>query len=127
MAPVAPTAPIAAPIADTRTRVSAVSFQGRNGSGEITIAVPAGVRVSEGPRTKLHAFLLLDGVDVDARLEGKVDVTRFGSPVRSVTTSRDPRVAGRVVVELELIVPSTTTVGQAAGGVRWTIREDAAW
>jgi hypothetical protein len=70
--------------------------------------------------------LVVDGVDIDARLEGTRDVTGLGSPVRSITTYRDPRVH-RVIVRVDLLVPCTTSLHRTRDGVRWQIAEEAAW
>lgn len=89
--------------------------------------MPANARISDGARTKTRAELVIDGVDLDARFENRVDVTDQGSPVRAVTTRRDPRVANRVIVSFELLVPSKTTVERSTGGVRWRVVENAVW
>ena len=110
-----------------RGRIANVSFKGKNGSGEVFLAMPAGVRVTEGVRTKTRAELVVDGVELDARLERNVDLTDYGSPVRAMTTRRDPRVANRVIVSIELLVPSSAKIERTAGGVRWRIVENAVW
>ena len=107
--------------------MASVSYKGKNGSGEVWLAVPANVRVTEGMRTKTRAEIVVDGVDFDSRLERTVDVTNYGSPVRNVTTRRDARIANRVIVSVELIVPSRLTIERAAGGVRWRVVENAVW
>ena len=81
--------------------------------------MPSNVRVTMGRLTRGRAELILDGVEIGTNLERTLDVTRFGSPVRSITTYRDARVAGRVHVVVELIAPSTPTVKQTADGIRW--------
>nr|MBA3821925.1 hypothetical protein [Deltaproteobacteria bacterium] len=104
-----------------------IQYKGRGGSGELDIALGGNPRITEGRTTRTRAELVIDGADVDARLERKLDVTQFGSPVRSVTTTRDPRVANRVVVSIELLVPSTLALQRTATGVRWQVRENAIW
>ena len=105
-------------------RVRDISYRGRNGSGDLEIAVAPNVVVTEGRVTKTRAELYLDGVELGANLERKLDVTNLGSPVRSVTTYRDPRIANRVVVVIELITASTPRVVRHAGGIRWLFQEN---
>ena len=47
--------------------------------------------------------------------------------VESITTARDPRVADRVIVRVDLRVPCTTSLHRTANGARWRIDEEAAW
>jgi type IV pilus assembly protein PilQ len=105
-------------------RVRDIVYRGRNGSGDLEIAVAPNVAVSEGRVTKTRAELYLDGVELGANLERKLDVTNFGSPVRSVTTYRDPRIANRVVVVIEFITASTPRIVRHAGGIRWRFQEN---
>ena len=107
-------------------RSSALSFTGRNGSAELTLALPDRATISEGLHTRSLAQLVIDGVD-DGTLEPMRDVASAGSPVQTITTSRDPRVPGRLIVRVELRVPCTTSLRRAADGVHWRIDEQAAW
>jgi hypothetical protein len=102
--------------------VSAVAFHGEEGYGHLDIAVGGDVKVTVGRVTKMRAELILDGVDVAARIEGAIDVTRFGSPVRSVRTYRDPQSPKRVRVIVELIAPVTSRVQQTPTGLRWKLQ-----
>jgi len=54
-------------------------------------------------------------------------VTEFGSPVRTITTRRDPRLAHRAIIRLDLLVPCATSLQRTGDGARWRIDEEAAW
>jgi len=47
--------------------------------------------------------------------------------VPRVTTPRVPRIANRVIVRVDLLVPCSTSLRRTAEGVRWQIAEEAAW
>ncbi|MBS1123823.1 MAG: type pilus secretin PilQ, partial [Deltaproteobacteria bacterium] len=49
----------------------------------------------------------------------KLDVSRFGSPVRAVSSFRDRRTAGRIRLIAELSEPVTPTFDRNGGGVHW--------
>jgi hypothetical protein len=108
-------------------RLAAVSFAGRNGAGVVELALPEQVRIAEGAHTRYLVQLIVDGVDLDAELERSRDVTELGSPVKAVTTYRDPRVANRVIVRVDLLTPCSTSLRRTAEGARWQIVEEAAW
>ena len=117
-----------APLGDSgRARIASVGFSGKNGLADITLQLPPGTRIYEGNHTRTRAQLIVDGVDVDARLEKKSDMTNYGSPVRTLTTYRDPHVANRVVIVVELLVPSTTKLERKGNDVRWRVTEDDIW
>ena len=40
---------------------------------------------------------------------------------------RDPRIAGRVTIRLDLLVPCTTKLQRTADGARWQIDEASVW
>ena len=77
------------------------------------------MRVTEGLVTQTHAELILVGVSLDARLDRKLDVLKFGSPIRSITIYRDARVPTRVHVIVDLLAPSTPSIRRTAGGIQW--------
>src|SRR6185503_2527336 len=49
----------------------------------------------------------------------KLDVSKFGSPVRAVSSFRDRRVPGRVRLIAELSRPATPTFDRAGGVLHW--------
>ncbi|MFN0245297.1 MAG: hypothetical protein ACKV2T_00220, partial [Kofleriaceae bacterium] len=104
------------------TTLGGVVFHGEEGYAHLDIAVAGDVKVTMGAMTRTRAELILDGVDVAMRLEGVVDVMRFGSPIRSVRTYRDPQSPKRVRVILELIAPVTSRVQQTGTGLRWKLQ-----
>jgi hypothetical protein len=104
-----------------------VGFTGRNGTAAVELAIPPQVRVEEGAHSRRVVELILDGVELDAALERTRDVTELGSPVRSITSYRDPQVARRVILRIDLIAPCTSAVRRTGTGVRWQLDEEAAW
>ena len=54
-------------------------------------------------------------------------MTEFGSPVRNVITQRDPQVADRAIIRLELIAPCVTSLRRTPDGVRVQLDEEAVW
>ena len=79
-----------APSVPAAPRGNPISFKGSEGVGDISIAL-GNVRITEGLVTQTHAELILDGVAIDTVLDRKLDVLKFGSPLRSITIYRDPR------------------------------------
>ena len=78
-----------------------------------------GGAVSLGEVTATHAELVIDNVALAASLERKLDVSRFGSPVRAVSSFRDRRSPNRVRLIAELASPATPTFDRDARGVHW--------
>ena len=105
-------------------RVRDVAYRGREGQGDVDIALTGDVRVTPGVSTRTYAELIVDGVLLPGSLEKKSDVTRFGSPVRTVTVVRDPRIANRFYVRVALLAPATPSVKRSATGVRWHFQGD---
>jgi hypothetical protein len=57
-------------------------------------------------------------------VERQLDVTRFRSPIRSITIYRDQSVIGRVHVVVSFIAPATPSLVPHAGGMRWHFSGD---
>jgi hypothetical protein len=53
------------------------------------------------------------------KLDGKLDVLKFGSPVRAIRIRRDARDGSRVYVIVDLLAPSTPSVKRGANGIQW--------
>jgi len=82
------------------------------------------VSVREGVVTKTYAELIVDGVEIAGSLERKTDVTSYGSPVRTVTVVRDPRIATRFYVRLALLAPATPSIKRTTTAIRWHLQGD---
>ncbi|MDQ3296889.1 MAG: type IV pilus secretin PilQ, partial [Myxococcota bacterium] len=118
--------PVAAPIvvaarpATPNAKVNDIRFHGTDGSGQVDIAMAGNATVTVGEVTATHAELIIDNADLGAKLERKLDVTKFGSPVRAVSSFRDRRTPNRVRLIAELAQPVTPVFDRdASGSVRW--------
>ena len=109
---------VAAPI-DPRS--AGIAFSGRNGSGDVEILLGPDVRVTQGVVSATHAELIVDGVNPGARIEQSIDVTKFGSPVRTLRVYRDARNPTRVYISLGLLAPVTPSVHRTPKGVQWHV------
>jgi type IV pilus assembly protein PilQ len=69
--------------------------------------------------TSTHVELLVDNAELANKLERTLDVSRFGSPVRTVSSFRDRRSPHRVRLVAELSQPATPTVERDATSIRW--------
>ncbi|MCW5809205.1 MAG: type IV pilus secretin PilQ, partial [Deltaproteobacteria bacterium] len=122
----------AADAVEPRTKpavVNDIAFKGSvDGSAQVDIAMTGDAQVSIGEIAATHVELIVDHADLGAtRLERKLDVSRFGSPVRAVSSFRDRRVPGRVRMIAELAQPATPTLDRDATGVHWRfVAQDAA-
>jgi type IV pilus assembly protein PilQ len=106
-APVAAAPPAPRPRAPVAIRDVRFAEGGEAGPPEVTIDVGADARaelVAAGPG---RVELVVDGADLPGTLERKLDVSRFGTAVRSVSSYRDRTTAGRVRVLVELATPAT--------------------
>jgi type IV pilus assembly protein PilQ len=111
-----------APQAPAKARIDDIRFQGAGDRGEVVISLspPTGdAAVRLGPVTPTRVELIVDRAELAAALERKLDVTRFGSPVRAVSSFRDRNVPDRVRLIAELARPVTPTLDRAGGVVRW--------
>jgi hypothetical protein len=114
-----PAAPVAVTPAASGRPLADLTYQGREGAGDIEIALSGDIRITEGVTTSSHAELIIDGADPAAHLERNLDVTKYGSPLRTITVVRDPHVPTRIYVMVSLLAPSTPSIHRHAGGVRW--------
>ena len=106
-------------------RVRDIKYSGREGQGDLDIMFGGDARVTEGLTTKSYAELIVDGPSLASQLErSKQDVTKFGSPLRSVTVTRDPRDPSRFYVRVALLAPATATIRRSPGMVRWHFQGD---
>ncbi len=104
--------------------VKDISFKGDETGGQIDIAMTGDGQVTLGEVTNSHVELIIDGADLAQKLERKLDVTRFGSPVRAVSSFRDRRTPNRVRLIAELASPMTPTFDRNGSSVRWKLTGD---
>lgn len=121
-APTAPAAPTAK-VAKTAF-VNDISFKGDPGSGQVDIAMTGDGSVALGEVTGSYVELIIDGADLAQKLERKLDVTRFGSPIRAVSSFRDRRTPNRVRLIAELASPVSPTIDRDGNTVRWRLAGD---
>ncbi|MGE0550559.1 MAG: type IV pilus secretin PilQ [Kofleriaceae bacterium] len=111
-------APAAKP-ASKPVLVRDISFSGDDHTGQVAIAVGGDATVKLGEVTPTHVELIIDRAELAPKLERKLDVTRFGGPVRAVSSFRDRRTPNRVRLIAELSAPVTPKIDRDANGVRW--------
>lgn len=118
-------APVAAPAKITKTAfVSDIAFKGDPAAGQVEIAMTGDGAVTLGEMTGSYVELVIDGADLAQKLERKLDVTRFGSPIRAVSSFRDRRTPNRVRLVAELSSPVTPTIDRDGNTVRWRLVGD---
>ena len=120
-----PPAPVpAAPKAGmsrVKASVGSVAFDGDARGGRIAIAVTGDADVKLGEATGRMVELIIDNAEMAQKLEKKLDTSKFGGPIKSVSSFRDRRNPDRVRLIAELSSPVTPVVEQSAGGVRWQL------
>src|SRR6185503_15791273 len=84
-----------------------ITFSGDDDSGQVAIAVPGDATVTMGEVTPSHVELIIDRAELAPKLERTLDVSRFGGPVRAVSSFRDRRTPNRVRLIAELSSPAT--------------------
>ena len=99
--------------------VNDIAFKGDLGSGQVDISMTGDGSVTLGEVTASHVELIIDGAELAQKLERKLDVTRFGSPVRAVSSFRDRRTPNRVRLIAELSSPVTPSIDRDGANVRW--------
>jgi type IV pilus assembly protein PilQ len=108
------------PAASKPATVQAVTFQGQAGTAQVDVALQGDADVHLGEVTAQHVELIVDRAELAPKLERTLDVSRFGSPLRSISSFRDRRTAGRVRLIAELAQPATPTLDRdPSGAVRW--------
>ncbi|MEO8704997.1 MAG: type IV pilus secretin PilQ [Kofleriaceae bacterium] len=105
--------------ATPNAKVTDVKFRGTDGSGQVDIALSGDAKVTVGEVTATHVELLIDHADLAQKLEKKLDVSRYGSPVRAISTFRDRRTPNRVRLIAELASGATPSIDRDATGVKW--------
>jgi type IV pilus assembly protein PilQ len=113
-------APAPAPAPAGVAQIHAIDFTGDDATGHVHITLAGDPQVTVGEVTATTAELILDHVKLDAKLERKLDVSKFGSPVRAVSSFRDRRTPDRVRVIAELSAPVTPSFDRATGTIQWS-------
>ncbi|MFN0248252.1 MAG: type IV pilus secretin PilQ [Kofleriaceae bacterium] len=118
---VAPPAPAPkAAVAPKAAFIKDVTFKGSEGAGRVDIAFVGEGQISVGEVTATAVELVIDNAELGQKLERKLDVSRYGSPVRAVSSFRDRRTPNRVRLIAELSSPATPTLERDATGVKWS-------
>jgi type IV pilus assembly protein PilQ len=100
-------------------QVKDIAFTGDDVTGHVAIAIDGTALVTAGQIAPTAAELIIDHAELAAKLERKLDVSRFGGPVRAVSSFRDRRAPGRVRVVVELASPATPSFDREPGLIRW--------
>ena len=102
-------------------KISAIKFQGDDINGRVDIALSGDAHVELGAVTATTVELLIDNAELAAKLERKLDTSRFGGPVRAVSSFRDRHAANRVRLVAELAAPATSTLTRDGSGAHWQL------
>jgi type IV pilus assembly protein PilQ len=100
-------------------KIGSINFRGNEASSVVDIAVGDGAVVTVGDVTPSHIELIVDHAELAPKLERTLDVTKFGSAVKTVSTFRDRRTPDRVRLVAELAQAATPTVDRDGGVVHW--------
>jgi type IV pilus assembly protein PilQ len=103
--------------AQLAAKISNVTFSGDRGTGHVELAAMGDTAVQLGQVTPTTVEVIVDHAELAPRLERTLDVSKFGSPVKRVSSYRDRKVPGRVRVVAELSRPASPTVEHDATGV----------
>ncbi len=118
---VAPAPVLAAAPTGKPAKISAIKFEGDDVNGRIDIALGGDAHVELGAVTATTVELLIDNAELAAKLERKLDTSRFGGPVRSVSSFRDRHAANRVRLVAELASPATPSLTRDGSGAHWQL------
>ena len=83
-------------------------------------------KITVGEHSASFVELIIDNAELGNKLERKLDVSKFGGPVRTVSSFRDRRVPNRVRLIAELTQPVTPTIDRDANGAHWKLAGDPA-
>jgi type IV pilus assembly protein PilQ len=111
--------PAPKPATPAPAKVNNVTFKGNDTSGTVEIAVAGEASVELGQATAQTVELIVDNAELAQKLERTLDVSKFGSPVKKVSTFRDRRTTNRVRLIAELSSPAIPTVVREGNTVRW--------
>ncbi|MDB4962068.1 MAG: type pilus secretin PilQ [Myxococcales bacterium] len=120
MTPAAPVVTVAAKPAIKAAFVKDITFKSDDSMTRVDIAMTGEGAITIGDVTATHVELIIDGAELGAKLERKLDVSKFGSPIRAVSSFRDRRTPNRVRLIAELDAPMTSTFDRTSTGVKWS-------
>ena len=96
-------------------KIGSIDFKG----DVVDIVVGDDAIVTVGEVTPSHVELLVDHAELAPKLERTLDVSKFGGPVKAVSSFRDRKDPNRVRLVVELAQAATPTVDRDAGVVHW--------
>ncbi|HEX4451950.1 MAG TPA: type IV pilus secretin PilQ [Kofleriaceae bacterium] len=99
--------------------IGSIDFKGGDAQGQVDIAVGDDAVVTVGEVTPSHVELIVDHAELAPKLERTLDVSKFGGPVKAVSSFRDRKDPNRVRLVAELAQAATPTVDRDAGVVHW--------
>jgi type IV pilus assembly protein PilQ len=105
----------------TPSSITAINFAGDSTSSRVDLAMTGEPHVAIGAVSPTAVELLVDNAELATKLERTLDVSRFGGPVRSVSSFHDPRMKGRVRLVAELSSPATPALTRDGAGVHWQL------
>ena len=108
--------PVAVPKAGPKAKVTDIAFKGGADTGDVAIAFAGDAKVSLGEVGTSHVELFIDNAELAAKLERKLDVSRYGSPVKAISSFRDRKNPDRIRLIAELSQPATPTLERNATG-----------
>ncbi len=104
--------------------VKDITFKGDDASSHVDIAMTGEGQVTLGAVSATHVELIIDGAELGAKLERKLDVSKFGTSVRAISSFRDRATPNRVRLVAELSSPVTPSFDRNATGVKWSFASD---
>jgi type IV pilus assembly protein PilQ len=102
-----------------QAHVNSITFNGNADSGVVELAMAGEANVQLGEISASHVELIIDNANLAPKLERTLDVSKFGSPVKKVSSFRDRRTPNRVRLIAELSSSAIPTVVRDATTVRW--------
>jgi len=111
---------VSAQVAATKPQaghITNVGFTGDAGTGNVELAAVGDTAVQLGEVSATRVEVIVDHAGLDKKLERTLDVSKFGSPVRRVSTFHDPKTPNRVRIVAELSRPASPIIDHDAAGV----------
>ncbi len=126
----APSAPRPAPQASPQppaapAAITDIAFRSEGAEPVIELRLPPGAKVTAGPSSDRRAELVIDEATLPSKLERKLDVSRYGGAVRSISSFRDRKVPGRVRVVVDLAAAATGDLQRQGNVVGWRFTPQA--
>ena len=115
---------VVAPKAAPKAKVTEIAFKGSANTGDVAITFAGDAKVSLGEIGASHVELFIDNAELAAKLERKLDVSRYGSPVKAISSFRDRKNPDRIRLIAELSHPATPTLERNATGASLKFSND---